>query len=245
MKNKKLASHRRPIVVDKTKSVKGKIENDDLENSKCKNLSLNTLLMVLQNINPVFFTFDKKKNHVLRATINYENSSDIFFQHYFIKSKHYFIKVKDNKITLSSDKEFLFENKDCSSFTLKDLAFYIIEKIKDNFYLQMQDSGYLFEKTAEINYLLRDFCKNNNIDFEDIEYKNVSLEEIYNKEIKVNFNINNVLIEEYLDLYIEENRLDMLEDVLKNKYSVKEADEIKSLLQENVLKKEMKNKKRM
>lgn len=243
MGNIKFASHRRKPA--KTKSSKHKCENNDLESRKCDNFSLNSLLMVLENINPVFFTFDKKKNHVLRATINYQDSSESNSVSSDTFSKHYFIKIKDNKMILFSDKEFIFENEDVSFFTLKDVAVQVIENIKANFYPEIKWSGYLSERTEKINHLLRAFCRNNNISFKDIEHGYVSLEEIYNKEIKVDFKINNVLIEEYIDLYIKEGRLDMLENVLRNKYSIKEADEIKSSLNETDFEKEMKNKKRI
>lgn len=114
MGNIKFASHRRKPA--EKKILKEKSVKDDLENSKCNNFSLNSLLMVLENINPVFFTFDKKKNHVLRVTINYQDSSDACV-YYKTFSRHYFIKIKDNKMTLFSDKEFIFENEDVSFFT--------------------------------------------------------------------------------------------------------------------------------
>ena len=177
-------------------------------------------------------------------TVNYQDSDETEVSPNAF-SRHYFIKIKDNKMALFSDKEFLFEDKDVSSFTLKDLAFYMIEKIKNNFHSEMKESGYLSQRTGKINYLLREFCKQHDMFFEDIEYRKVSLEEIYNKEIKVKFNINNVLIEESIDLYINENRLDMLEEVLRNKYSIKEVGAIKSLLNETDFSKEIKNKKRM
>jgi len=115
MGNIKFASHRRKPA--KTKDSSQKCDNNDLESRKCNNFSLNSLLMVLENINPVFFTFDKKKNHVLRVTINYQDSSESNSVSSDTFPRHYFIKIKDNKMTLFSDKEFIFENEDVSFFT--------------------------------------------------------------------------------------------------------------------------------
>jgi len=251
MFNRKSVSHRRQATVvfgydthDLEKREK-RIEQYNSETNKCKNISIYSLIVILEDLNPCFFSILKCSKDLLRITKKYNNSASVFSKSFDEFSINYSLQIKNNKISLSSDKIVLFKCDDLSLFTLKEIAVQIIEKINDNFYSEIELSDYLMIKAQRINNLLKKFCQNNHIHFENIDYKDITRKEILNKEVNVKFKMNGLFIDEYIDLYVNKESFNMLKDILKSKYAVKEAEKINNLLKESGVTRENQNKKRM
>lgn len=250
MFNKKSVSHRRQATIvfgynnDDFKKREKRIEQYNLETNKCKNLSIHSLIIILEDLNPHFFSISESAKELFRITKRYKSASSVFARSFDDFSVNYFIQIENNKIILSSDNKILFECEE-SLFTLKEIAVQIMEKINDNFYSKIEASDFLIIRVEKINEILKNFCQSYNISFVNIDCKDITREEILNKEIKVMFKMKDIVVEEYIDIYVSEKNLDMLEDTLKSKYSIKEAEKIEILLKENDFSHEYQNKKRL
>lgn len=170
---------------------------------------------------------------VLMCVMYKENKTCLFADYYSVQKYEdelilYYLAYSEG----CSVNQPLYSWENINSQSLDELAIQITEKMQEHISIQLESNEKMIDKISHFNSVMNKLCEQCNVKMEAVILNKLTIAEIVNGEVNVKFSVNGRTVEEPVDLNIQEDRLYILEEILK----VKSVLNMKNPLQQTVVK---------
>lgn len=205
--------HRRPKDFSKT----GDRDYTEASKSCEKTRYIQDLKHNLCECNPkARFNYVYGDTKVLMCIMYQENFKDLFVEYYSVEKEDdelilYYLAYSEG----SSVNQPLYYWKNVNNLSLDELAIEITEKMQEHISIKLEANEKMRDGVSYFNSVMNKLCEQCNVKMETLLLNKLTIAEIVNGEINVKFSVNGRTVEEPVDLNIQEDRLYVLEEILR------------------------------
>lgn len=153
---------------------------------------------------------------VLMCVMYKENKTCLFADYYSVQKYEdelilYYLAYSEG----CSVNQPLYSWENINSQSLDELAIQITEKMQEHISIQLESNEKMIDKISHFNSVMNKLCEQCNVKMEAVILNKLTIAEIVNGEVNVKFLVNGKTVEEPVDLNIQEDRLYVLEEILR------------------------------